>query len=102
MEELMNDIVKTKWIYKLARKYIRNDNQLADDLAQEILLFLLEKKSKLLLELYSRNEHKKYITTVLKNNYLSSTSPFYKKYRKNIHLDIDIILNYENYEENQD
>lgn len=53
-----------------------------DDLIQEIYLILMEYDRGKLEELYSNRQIAFFIARIIKNQYNSSTSPFYKKYRK--------------------
>lgn len=53
-----------------------------DDLIQEIYLILMEYDRGKLEELYNKKQIAFFITRIIKNQYNSSTSPFYKKYRK--------------------
>ena len=54
-----------------------------DDLMQEICLIILEYKNQDMLQsLYDRNEHYPFIKRIINNQYKSTTSPFWTKYRK--------------------
>lgn len=54
-----------------------------DDLMQEIALIILEYKNQDMLQsLYDRNEHYPFIKRIINNQYKSTTSPFWTKYRK--------------------
>ncbi len=101
MEEIVLNIVENDWIYKVCRKYCP-DKMLSQDLAHEVILSLLEKENEVLKGCFERGEHKKYIVKKIKNDYLSSSSPFYKKYRKNIGLDLEIFLAYEDNDKDND
>lgn len=61
-----------------------------DDLTNEISLILLEKDAKLICDLAEKDELKFYIKRIVYNQYKSKTSPFYVKYRKNNHNDLEI------------
>jgi hypothetical protein len=60
----------------------KNDPELLDDLVQEILLIVLEYKSDKLEEAYNKGQHLFFIKRIINNQYNSTTSPFFKKYRK--------------------
>lgn len=51
-----------------------------DDLVQDIYIELLEKDVTLLEDLYNKNQLKYYIVRMVKNNVISKTSRYYKKY----------------------
>ena len=53
-----------------------------DDLAQEIYLILLEYNQTKLQEIYDKGQLNFFLTRIIKNQYFSNTSPFFKKYRK--------------------
>jgi hypothetical protein len=53
-----------------------------DDLEQEIYMILLEYDNKKIIEMYRNKQLKYFIVGVLQRQYFSSTSPFYKKYKK--------------------
>lgn len=52
------------------------------DLAQDIYIELLMKPDDLIVSLYKSNEIEYYLRKIISNNILSTTSPFYSKYRK--------------------
>lgn len=53
-----------------------------DDLVQEIYVILLEYDQDKLQEIYDKGQLNFWLTRIIKNQYCSTTSPFYKKYRK--------------------
>lgn len=53
-----------------------------DDLVQEIYLILLEYNQTKLQEIYDKGQLNFFLTRIIKNQWCSNTSPFYKKYRK--------------------
>lgn len=53
-----------------------------DDLIQEIYVILLEYDPKKIVEMYNKKQLRFFIVGVLKRQYNSKTSPFYKKYKK--------------------
>lgn len=54
----------------------------ADDLEQEIYMILMEYNQDKIIELYEKNQLRYFIVGVISRQYNSSTSPFYKKYKK--------------------
>lgn len=76
---------------QLVEKIVHNlgvSPKYADDLIQEIYLILLEYNREKIIELYNNKQLNFFITRIVKNQWMSNTSPFYKKYRK-IHEIID-------------
>lgn len=53
-----------------------------DDLVQEIYLILLEYNQEKLQSIYDKGQLNFFLTRIIKNQYFSNTSPFFKKYRK--------------------
>ena len=74
-----NDIVKISHNLNQITNY---SNELMDDFIQEICLSLLEYPNDKLIESYLKNEHIYLIKKIIRNNLLSTTSPFYSKYIK--------------------
>lgn len=52
-----------------------------DDLVQEIYLIILEYDDNKIIKMYEQNQIKFFITRIIKNQYFSKNSPFYKKYK---------------------
>ena len=53
-----------------------------DDLIQEVYVILLDYKADRIIEMYEKKQLKFFIVGILKRQYHSNTSPFYKKYKK--------------------
>lgn len=53
-----------------------------DDLIQEVYVILLDYKADRIIEMYEKKQLKYFIVGILKRQYHSNTSPFYKKYKK--------------------
>lgn len=53
-----------------------------DDFVQEIYLILLEYDQEKLQAIYEKGDINFFLTRVIKNQWCSTTSPFYRKYRK--------------------
>lgn len=53
-----------------------------DDLIQEVYIILLEYSPNKIIELYEKKQLKFFIVGILRRQYYSNTSPFYKKYKK--------------------
>lgn len=96
MESINNKIIRELfeegWLEKHCRAACPNNKALTDDLIQEIALVILEFKDISLLEsLYSRKEHYRFIKRIIYNQYKSTTSPFWYKYRKHTINQVEII-----------
>ena len=70
-----------EWIKKFCYS-LSNDKMLMDDLAQEIYLILLNYKDETIIAAHGRAELKFLIIRIIKNQFNSKTSAFYKVYRK--------------------
>lgn len=53
-----------------------------DDLIQEIYIILLEYNKDKIVELYTKKQLRYFLVGIIQRQYHSSTSPFYKKYKK--------------------
>lgn len=53
-----------------------------DDLIQEIYIILLEYNKDKLIDLYNKKQLRYFLVGIIQRQYHSSTSPFYKKYKK--------------------
>jgi hypothetical protein len=53
-----------------------------EDLIQEVYIILLEYSPNKIIELYEKKQLKFFIVGILRRQYYSNTSPFYKKYKK--------------------
>lgn len=84
----------------IAKNMTKNDD-LAHDLLHECLLQLFEKQE-IVLKSYDDNSIKYYITSVLRTNFYSKTSPFYYRIRKERVLYVDISECYNMEAEQQD
>ena len=79
---IAEDIVRTGWL-KIQIGQICHDSSLADDLQQEVLLIVLEYKPESALDrAYQDGKHLGLIRKIITNQWRSSTSPFYTKYRR--------------------
>jgi hypothetical protein len=78
--EIINQIAAGRE-YKDLCKNIAKGHELYEDLFQELIIILCEYDSVKLEELYAKGQIKWFIVKIIKNQFQSTTSPFYKKYR---------------------
>lgn len=72
-------------VMKMVKDICRNlgvKQQYFDDLVQEVLVILLEMDYNKVEEMYKNKQLNFFLTRIIKNQYCSVTSPFYKKFRK--------------------
>ena len=60
------------------------------DLSQNIYIDLLSKDEEKIVNLYETNQLRFFIVKMAKNNLFSKNSPFYKTFKKNANLTVDI------------
>lgn len=74
-----------------------------DDLEQEIYMILLDYNKERIIEMYNKKQLNYFIVGIVSRQYNSSTSPFYKKYKKYYTLiDGNYVNNEDVMEENND
>lgn len=78
---MLEKIAREKTVETIAQN-IGVSNKFMDDFVQEIYLILLEYDKEKLETMYFNNQLNFFLTRIIKNQYCSITSPFYKKYRK--------------------
>lgn len=78
---MLNKIANEKLVETIC-KNIGVSPKYMDDLVQEIYLILLEYNQTKLQEIYDKGQLNFFLTRIIKNQWCSNTSPFYKKYRK--------------------
>lgn len=78
---MLNKIADEKLVETIC-KNIGVSPKYMDDLVQEIYLILLEYNQTKLQEIYDKGQLNFFLTRIIKNQWCSNTSPFYKKYRK--------------------
>ena len=74
-------IVDNKIVESLVKDYMV-ELQFKDDLIQEIYIILLTSKQDKLKELIQKNQIRFYIARLIKNQYFSKTSSFYRTYKR--------------------
>ncbi|MBQ3414534.1 MAG: hypothetical protein IJH39_04135 [Clostridia bacterium] len=58
------------------------ETEYKDDLTQEVYLILLTHNQKMLQKIIEKNQIRFYIARIIRNQYFSNTSAFYRKYKK--------------------
>lgn len=83
-----NDVIEYLYKNKIVAQIIRNishgfeDENNMRDLEQDIYLILLEKPDKFIEDLYNKQELSFWLANVIYTQIRSSSSPYYKKYKK--------------------
>lgn len=87
-------------LLNIAMKITKKDQETSRELLHEIILQLYQKEQ-IILKDYSDNSIKYYITSIMRVNYYSSTSPYYYRIRKERcnYSDISEVLNMEEEQE---
>ena len=83
--EIIDELSKNATVEKIVNKLVsssKNRFDFPDDLIQDIYVLLLEKDEDLIVNLYNRGELGFYLLKVVRNQLLSTNSPYYTKYIK--------------------
>lgn len=78
---MLNRIANEKLVEDIS-KNIGVSPKYFDDFVQEIYLILLEYDQEKLEAIYVKGDINFFLTRIIKNQWCSTTSPFYRKYRK--------------------
>lgn len=78
---MLNRIANEKLVEDIS-KNIGVSPKYFDDFVQEIYLILLEYDQEKLQAIYEKGDINFFLTRIIKNQWCSTTSPFYRKYRK--------------------
>jgi hypothetical protein len=79
--EILNYLLKDNFIEEICSNITKN-SKYKEDLFQEICLIILEYDNEKLNNAYNEKWVRYLIINIIKNQYNSSTSPFYKKFKK--------------------
>ena len=79
IEELYKHKIIDKIVYYVGRG---EDPQNLEDCKQDLYVALLEKPNKLIISMYEKNELNFYIANMAVRQIRSSTSPYYRNYKK--------------------
>ena len=77
---IVNELAKNKVVETMCVNF-GVEQAYFDDLVQEIYLIILEYDDNKIINMYEKNQIKFFITRIIKNQYFSKNSPFYKKYK---------------------
>ena len=83
--EIIDELCKNATVEKIVNKLVsssKNRFDFPDDLIQDIYVLLLEKDEDLIVNLYNKGELGFYLLKVVRNQLLSTNSPYYTKYIK--------------------
>lgn len=99
LNKIAEEVFRSGWLQRECYK-LSTDKMLMDDLASELIMIILDYPNDKLISAYNKGEHLFYIKRIINNQWKSTTSPFWKKYRGIIELEIiDDILKDGDYEE---
>jgi len=95
LQSIAVEVLTSGWLDKQLST-LSQDKMLMDDLAQEILISIMEYPNDKLIECYLKGEHLYFIKKMITNQYCSKNSSFYYTYRKDVCSDIEDVINKEN------
>lgn len=78
--EIIKEVATSQDYQDICRR-ICSDNSLHKDLFQELIIILLEKEEQKIIDLYENKQLKWFVIKIIQNQWQSSSSPFYKKYK---------------------
>ena len=87
---MVNIIAKERLVEEIVSNIAKANNDILNDLSQNIYIDLLLKDEEKIVNLYETNQLKFFIVKMAKNNLFSKNSPFYKTFKKNANLTVDI------------
>ena len=83
--EIIDELCKNATVEKIVNKLLsssKNPFDCPEDLIQDVYLLLLQKDEDLIVNLYNKGELGFYLLKVVRNQLLSTNSPYYTKYIK--------------------
>ena len=87
---MVNIIAKEKVVEQIVSNIAKTNSDILNDLSQNIYIDLLMKDDEKIVNLYETNQLRFFIVKMAKNNLFSKNSPFYKTFKKNANLTVDI------------
>ena len=100
-KDVVNEIYHSNLLNELFKNMGIKDNDF-EDLMQEIFIILLEYDKDKIMKMYEQKQLKWFIIKLIKNQYFSCNSPYYKKYKKYYQLVDGNIMNGDCENEEQD
>lgn len=88
--EIIEIIAKERLVEQICSNIAKTNNDILNDLSQNIYIDLLLKDEEKIVNLYETNQLRFFIVKMAKNNLFSKNSPFYKTFKKNANLTVDI------------
>ena len=88
--EVVNIIAKERLVEEIVSNIAKTNSDILNDLSQNIYIDLLLKDEEKIVNLYETNQLRFFIIKMAKNNLFSKNSPFYKTFKKNANLTVDI------------
>lgn len=88
--EVVNIIAKERLVEEIVSNIAKTNSDILNDLSQNIYIDLLLKDEEKIVNLYETNQLRFFIVKMAKNNLFSKNSPFYKTFKKNANLTVDI------------
>lgn len=80
--EIVEKLAQERVVENLVRVICKVSNNYLDDLSQMVYVYLLEYDEEKIITLYEEGSLPFFIVRIIKNQWLSNTSPFYYTYRK--------------------
>ena len=88
--EIIGRLAKEKMVETIVSNIAKTNSDILNDLSQNIYIDLLMKDEEKIVNLYETNQLRFFIVKMAKNNLFSKNSPFYKTFKKNANLTVDI------------
>ena len=88
--EVISIIAKERMVEQICSNIAKTNSDILNDLSQNIYIDLLLKDEEKIVNLYETNQLRFFIVKMAKNNLFSKNSPFYKTFKKNANLTVDI------------
>ena len=88
--EIIGRLAKEKMVETIVSNIAKANSDILNDLSQNIYIDLLMKDEEKIVNLYETNQLRFFIVKMAKNNLFSKNSPFYKTFKKNANLTVDI------------
>ena len=87
---MVNIIAKERLVEEIVSNIAKTNSDILNDLSQNIYIDLLLKDEEKIVNLYETKQLRFFIVKMAKNNLFSKNSPFYKTFKKNANLTVDI------------